>query len=328
MQIVRGVLAVVAVVVLGAVPLSAAQSDLGIVKRISTPASGIYPTSFEVIVTNYGPDAAGAITVTDTLSPGSVFELFLFGGMTPGPWVCTFTPPSQSTSVSCTHPGPIPAGNSVILPLHVYSPPGRSENCARASHAAANSDPDTTNNEDCTCTDVKRCRNVSIDLSTGTRNGQTLNIGESDDDWMVVGTPSGIGTNAPAKVVGEYHAGFVDAPPANWISATNPFAEAEGDYIYETSFRLSGERYGNCALRLEYASDNEVQFFLDGALIGQNLSTDSSAFTQLHSAASFVSTDAGTHTLRARVHNGGGPTSLLVRGSVQCSCSGFLDIYY
>jgi Domain of unknown function DUF11 len=305
--------------------LQAAQADLVITKRVKTQPSGVFPADFDVVVTNYGPDAAGAVTITDTLAPGAFFDIFLFVNPPPAPWVCTFTPSGQPTSVSCTHPGPIPVGTSVSLPVSVVAGKGRYENCAQVMHAVgSNSDPDATNDRDCACTDFKACRDISVDLSTGTRGSQQMTVGDSDDDWVVVATPQGPAGNLPAKVVGKTHAGFVDALPANWISATNPHATPFGDYIYDLNFTLGNERYLTCIVGLEYASDNDVQFLLDGQLIAQTVNADTSAFTQLHSKLVF-GPSAGPHTLRAHVNNEGGPTSLLVHGSLFCSCNTFID---
>lgn len=307
-----------------AVPLCAATSDLEIIKRVTRPGFGVFPVVYDISVTNYGPDAAGAIAVTDTLTPGTYFDIDFQIGPPPAPWVCTFTPVSEpATSVTCEHPGPLAVGATVSLPVALWVPDGLSENCA-AVRSLAGSDPAAANNTSCTCTTKPECRDISIDISTGTRNGQMLNPGDSDDDWVVISTPSGSGVNAPAKVVGKYHSGFVSADPANWISAANPQPQDQGDYAYELKFSLGGKRYLDCGLSMDYASDNDITFFLDGAPLAQTVNAGSSAFTKLRPRRRNVF-PAGQHTLRAQVHNSGGPTSLIVKGTFFCTCFFFID---
>jgi hypothetical protein len=308
-----------------AVQVSAGSADLAVVKRLVTAPSGIFPAQYEVAVTNYGPDPAGSVTVTDTLVPNLTFDIDLYINPAPAPWVCTFSGGPPATTVSCTHPGPLAVGNTVSFTVGLLtSEPGRYENCANVALSGGDSDPDTANNRDCACGDFKRCRDIAIDISTGVKGTQSLPIGANDDDWVVVSTPTAPSTSAPAKVVGKYHSGFVDAPPANWIASANPHPFNTGDYVYELKYSTGTERFTDCAISMDYASDNAVTFTIDGQPLAQNLAMDHTAFTSLHGRTWYV--PAGTHALRARVKNDGGPTSLLVKGNIFCACYYFLDI--
>jgi hypothetical protein len=303
-----------------------AASDLGIIKRLVVAPSGVFAAEYEISVTNYGPDATGAVTVTDTPGSGMGFSIEFLSNPAPAPWVCTFNSQTSPTSVACTHPGPIAVGNSVSLPISFLAlTAGRYENCAQVAHAGSVTDPDTSNNGDCACADFKPCRDITIDVSTGTHNGQMLGIGTNDDDWTVVSTPLGNAANAPAKVVGPFHGGFVTSPPANWISASNPQSTDVGDYRYRLRYSTSSQRFLTCIISIDYASDNEVFFDIDGNPIAQNVASDQTAFTTMHNRTWFA--PEGTHTLNARVHNDGGPTSLFVHGVVFCSCNTFIDLF-
>lgn len=310
--------------VLTAAPCLAAQADLGIVKRLVTAPSGVFAAQYEISVTNYGPDAVGPIFVTDTPGPNLAFDIdFIINGA-PSPWVCTFDGP-PATTVTCIHPGPLAVGNTVTMPIGIAALSlGRHENCASVSLGkVGNTDPDVSNNTDCACTDFKACRDVAIDISTGTAGSVQLNPGASDPDWVVVSTPTATAPNTPAIVVGEYQSHFVDAPPANWISSAFPQPQTSGDYVYELKYSTGSERYLNCIINMDYASDNGVTFTVDGYPLAQNLATDHTAFTMLHPRTWFI--PSGTHTIRARVKNNGGPTSLLVKGSIFCSCYSYID---
>lgn len=310
-----------------ATQLSAGSTDLGIAKRLITTPSGIFPAEYEIAVTNYGPDPAGPFTVTDSLPANLSFDIDFIINPAPAPWVCTFTGGPPATSVSCTYPGPLANGNTITFQIAIVvlgQQFGRYDNCASVSLAGGNTDPDATNNQDCACTDYKLCRNVTIDISTGTSGNQSLPVGASDDDWVVVSTPTTSSSSTPAKVVGKYHQGFVDALPANWIASNNPHPADVGDYVFEFRYSTGRQRFTDCVINMDYASDNAVVFTLDGQPLAQNLATDHTAFTMLHGRTRYV--PSGTHTLRARVRNDGGPTSLLVKGQIFCACYFFIDI--
>lgn len=306
--------------------MQAGSADLGIIKRLVTPQSGIYAAEYEVSVTNYGPDPAGSITVTDTPDANLTFDIDFFINPAPAPWVCTFSGGPPATSVSCTHPGPLAVGNTLTLRVGIVTLQGqfgRYENCASVALGGGDSDPEPANNHDCACADFKECHSIVIDISTGAIGDQQLAIGAADDDWRVVATPQGP-ANAAATVVGPTHAGFVNAPPANWISSANPSPSSVGDHVFELKYDTGRERFTDCGINMDYASDNAVTFTIDGQPLAQNLATDHTAFTTLHGRTWYV--PSGAHTLRARVRNDGGPTSLLVNGKIFCACYFFIDL--
>ncbi len=207
----------------------------------------------------------------------------------------------------------------VVLPIAVQSnATGTFENCAVVT---CDGDPNPENNEDCVCTNFRRCdADVDIDISSGVSNGQSLADGSPDGDWQVATLPSG--TPAPAIVVPEHHAGFADAPPAKWLSLTNPHSEISGQFAYTYAFALPPELTGQtCSLALQYAADNYATVSLDGTAVSSIPNTNtSSTFTTLTSYAGSFTATAGAHTLVIVVGNNSGPTSLLVNGAIRCTC--------
>jgi uncharacterized repeat protein (TIGR01451 family) len=293
------------------------NTDLRLRKVVTTPQLGAAPAKFDLVVTNVGTADSGPITLTDTLPPGLWYDTT---AATPSPWLCTYLPAgSQPNYVVCTHPGPLAIGNSVVLPLAVQSnATGSFENCAVVT---CDGDPNPENNEDCACTNFKQCdAGVDIDISSGVSNGQALAAGSADGDWQVATLPGG--TPAASIVVPKYHSGFADAPPAQWLSLTNPQSEDEGEFAYTYAFALPPELTGQtCSLALQYAADNYATVSLDGSAISSIPNNDSSSnFTATTSASTSFTATAVAHALQIIVGNTGGPTSLLVNGTIHCSC--------
>jgi len=132
------------VIVLAAVRLAAQSADLRLTK-INTGSS------FAITVTNFGPSPAGSFVVEDSMPAPAHFALQKI----PAPWVCT--PATPSSTLKCTHPGPLKVGNSATLRLRFVADTAASDfvNCARVSHVVAQLDPNPANDRDCACVDVR-----------------------------------------------------------------------------------------------------------------------------------------------------------------------------
>lgn len=292
-------------------------ADLGLTKTTSSKGP-----SFVMTVTNYGPNTApGPIVITDSMPSPARFVT----QVVPAPWTCT--PAFPTSSVTCTHPGPLTPGNSVVLQLRYSQDNSQSDflNCASVSVKGI-LDPNERNNRDCACVDVTRCRDVLIDLTTGRENGANLAVNTPDNDWQYV--PSS-GATIPSTT-----ANWPWTPPSGSPGTfVNPAAApggravqlAGGAHTYVNTFTL-GSGWGDhqCKLVLRFGADNSVAFLLDGVAI-PNAQTpagntnSSTAWTQLTTVS--VPVTSGTHKITANVNNQSfGYTGLYVNGEVSCRC--------
>jgi hypothetical protein len=291
-------------------------ADLGLTKTAISKGP-----SFVMTVTNYGPNTApGPIVITDSMPLPARFP----NQVVPAPWTCT--PAFPTASVTCTHPGPLTPGNSVVLQLRYTQDNSQTDflNCASVS-AKGILDPDERNNRDCACVDVTRCRDVLIDLTTGRENGANLAVNTPDNDWQYV--PSS-GAAIPSTT-----ANWPWIPPSGSPGTfVNPAAApgghavqlGSGTHTYVNTFTLgSGWGEHQCKLVLRFGADNSVAFLLDGVAI-PNAQTPAAntnlpaAWLQLTTVS--VPVTSGTHKITAKVNNQSGYTGLYVNGEVQCRC--------
>lgn len=291
------------------------RPDLRIVKTVATPPQGASPAVFDLVVTNAGTSTSGPFTVTDVLTPPAFFDTSNLG--TQAPWVCTSFPAVSPTYLTCTHPGPLAAGNSAILQVQVQSPaPGELENCASVS---CDGDPNEENNEDCACTDFKPCNPVSIDISTGADDGVKFPDGTPDPAWTVA-----FGGNAPVAATTTSLSAWTTASNAQWIGAQDPPDEIVGitSYDYTFDFVLGHDMAGrNCFLSFGYAADNDVTITLDSTQIAQLTGGTSANFGSLHPASFSFTGSSGPHTLKATVSDDGAYTGFLLQGRLTCECT-------
>ena len=294
------------------------RPDLRIVKTVASAPQGTAPAVFDVVVTNTGTTGSGPFTVTDVLTPPAFFDPSNLPGQTP--WVCNTFPAVNPTYLTCTHPGPLAVGNSVILQVQVQSPnPGELVNCASVS---CDGDPNEENNEDCACTDFKPCHPVTIDISTGSEDGGALAPGTPDPDWQLVSAPPPVGAPKPA-VTTTRDIAWVPAPPTSeWISGGNPPSyDAGTPYVYRFDFALGHDMTGRrCFIDFRYAADNNLVLTLDGAPVVTLPGFVPSNFTTLHTHSGTFVGSFGTHTLEAVVDNDFGPSGLLIDGTIRCTC--------
>lgn len=302
---------------------SSPSADLRVAKALtSSPLVG-QPAQFSIVVTNLGPQTVTTpIVVTDSM-PGGTVSVAAGQPL----WTCTPAGPT----IQCTHAGPLSPGNSFILFVDAQSPPGERRNCAAAKAQMA--DPNSRNNEDCTCAEFHPCREVNIDLTTGRDNGTALSVGSFDGDWSVVAVPSTFEQTGQAWI-GHPQIAWYNATTSNaaWISArpnppTNSVARSPGSYTYVFQFAVPPEwTKGKCTLRFTYAVDNTVAFTLNGTQVASLANPAAFGVLQPYITHSFTPV-AGTNALTAVVSNQGSiqvgsATGLLVIGTVSCSCGG------
>ena len=121
--------------------VTSSRSDLTIDKKAAASGAAGTLDTYELTVTNNGPDTdPGPITVSDNLNACLTYDGYSGNG-----WNCS----QSGTTVTCTHQGPLPAGQSLDLELQVS--PSRAcgdkiRNCAEVKSMA---DADHTNNESC-----------------------------------------------------------------------------------------------------------------------------------------------------------------------------------
>ncbi|HEX3131721.1 MAG TPA: hypothetical protein VH394_30575, partial [Thermoanaerobaculia bacterium] len=293
----------VVIVFLAASAFAQAQSpsaDLQLTKILTTPPLG-GPAQFSLVVTDLGPQTINTpIAISDSM-PGGTLSAALGQPL----WTCT--PPGPT--VQCAHAGPLSPGNSFILLIDAQSSPGDRRNCAAAKTQMA--DPNSMNNEDCTCVEFQPCHSVSIDLTTGRENGAALPIGSFDGDWSVAAVPSTF-EQTGLTWIGNPNVAWYNASTNNaaWISArpnppTNSVAMSPGSYTYTFNFAVHPEwTKRSCALRFTYAADNTVSFTLNGAQVVSQ--TNPAAFNALqpYITYSFIPV-AGTNSFTAVVSNNG-----------------------
>ena len=162
---------------------------------------------------------------------------------------------------------------------------------------------------------------MSTNLSTGrAAAGIAIPYGLPDPRWVITSTPTGL--PSAAFVVRPNPGFWTSTSGADWLSASGAVtgdpsaAEPAGAYTYTTRFVVVSSA---AALSLQYATDDSVQFRLNGVLIGSG--GVQHAFTSLtYSGSAFVD---GVNTLEARVTNnaysGINPEGLLLSGALtQC----------
>ncbi len=288
-------------------------ADLQIVKSVGVVPHGGSGGTFVIVVTNNGPgQAAGPIVINDTMTgPATIV------GPAPTGFVCTGIP---GTAVTCTSAGSLNAGQSLTLTFNTSANPGASgmaQNCATVrSNSKDNND---SNNRDCTCMDFKKCFGTTIDISTGSNNGNAIPIGANDSHWNVV-PPSG--GSAPAIAIVQQATTWIPAPAGTqWISSSATATDV-GTYAYTLNFNLGNDWPNrNCTLSLQWAADNDLVLKLGSTQIATSISSSSfNSFNTLHNVTVPVTPSTGLHTITANVFNSGGPTGLLVSGKVICSC--------
>ncbi|MDZ5623023.1 DUF11 domain-containing protein [Nocardioides sp. HM23] len=148
---------------------TAVQADLGVVKEckpdVAMPAgeTGIC----DIVVTNFGPNAAEAVKLVDRHVSNGTFE---FGTITTSAGSCTSTPDPQvqQGTVTCNL-GTVGAGDSVIIRVEVTADEPQDINDV-ATVTSTTADPDLSNNQARDGIEVIAAADLSI-TKTGDLNG-------------------------------------------------------------------------------------------------------------------------------------------------------------
>lgn len=125
------------------------KPDLTITKKPEGALQAGGTGAYQVVVSNIGSGPApGPIIVTDTLGLGLTYL-----GASGAGWTCS----ASGSTVTCTHPGPVPAGGSlppITIHVAVAKDAQKVENCARV-RMEQGSDANPTNDTICIGTPVK-----------------------------------------------------------------------------------------------------------------------------------------------------------------------------
>lgn len=83
-------------------------------------------------------------------------------------------------------------------------------------------------------------------------------IGATDPHWLI--TPPGATSTVPALIESNHSAWAANDSSSSWISpdATGTDSQPAGDYIYKTTFNLSGYRPSSASLSMSLYADNQV----------------------------------------------------------------------
>jgi hypothetical protein len=163
--------------------------------------------------------------------------------------------------------------------------------------------------------------------STGVDDfGNVLPDTQTDTHYTLVGTPANYtGTTAMAidesggwPVGGNAWIGDTGNNGSRWIVPTgtrDPITYLEGDYVFETTFDLTGFDHNTAEINGQWAADNDAtDIILNGVSLGLSTTGEYKNWTDFVINSGFI---AGVNTLQFVVHNnpwsgGENPTGLRV----------------
>lgn len=173
---------------------------------------------------------------------------------------------------------------------------------------------------------------VTMDLSTGTTNGNTNVVGAVDPKWKLISAPTGGPVSGNLYSRGPY-GGFWDTPaaPATWVtpwnnngSFTSVGNAVQGDYHYGVTFNVPAG-YSNITVSGVCRADDEGTVSMGM----QNMGTPLCHFSGPIGTFSFSGNAGSSNTLDVKVHNGpptisrgvtSDPTGLMVQAKVTATC--------
>jgi uncharacterized repeat protein (TIGR01451 family) len=271
--------------------------------------------TFEIVVTNKGTGDCRAPTyVTDTFSAG----LGYVSGGASG-WVPSGGPTSPVTFTNNSLSLAPNQSSSFFVTYNVTGPPpDKITNCA-----TVNNKNDTYPKNNTACLDeplVSPCKDVTIDLSTGT--GQS--------PWTVERPSTTIFGPAYSMTAANLPFPWVSLAGANWIQpwgSSSPHLEAGGFYTYRWQFSLGPpSQYSTISIDGQFAADNRVEFFLNLQQTGISCTPNCFASSNPLNISLPLPFQNGNNTLDAKVYNNpesGGlptPTGLVVKATLRAIC--------
>jgi hypothetical protein len=133
----------------------------------------------------------------------------------------------------------------------------------------------------------------------------------ADAHYLLIAAPAGYTTAMTGNGANDF-AWLADGPNSRWIGVTSWLAEwtTPGNYIYRTTFDLSGMVPSSATISLSIASDNNCDVYLNGVHTG--ITSPFAGFTSFSTYSISSGFHAGVNTLDFNVYNGGNPTGLRV----------------
>ena len=198
-------------------PAAAATADFGL--SITGPASVVAGANavYTMVVTNLGPSAASAVTVTDQVTGATVSSTTTSQG------ACTIA----STSINCNL-GSIAAGNNVKITV-TLKPTTQTTNQASVSSSAIDPNP-ANNNANVTTTVIPLNQTTDVQLTGSAQNGGPAITASDTFTWQIKNAQSlaanGVhftSTLAPGMVFQSINSNLgatCSAPPSNSAGAT------------------------------------------------------------------------------------------------------------
>lgn len=188
--------------------VTAAQSDLGLTKTGPPTAGPGGPITWTLTVTNFGPDAASNLVVTDTLPPGAAFQA---AGSSSG---CALTGTSGGSQIVTCTAASLANGATLAFTIAATAPTVTGPATNTATVSSGSSDPAPNNNNAVFTTNVITAADLKLDKSgpvsaePGTTFAYTLtvqNLGPSaaPDVTVTDFLPTGMT--------------YVGAPDPNWV---------------------------------------------------------------------------------------------------------------
>ena len=159
-----------------------------------------------------------------------------------------------------------------------------------------------------------QCAIIPTLFSTGVdSSGNPLSVGSIDPHYQLIAYPSGSGYSSSSFVADTSQppldtAWVSPGTSARWIGPTTdvinmPSATTTGDYIYETTFDLTGFDHTSAVITGQWTTDDTgPQILLNGVDTGFSI-TGTGAFSILHNFTLNSGFQSGLNTLQFKVNN-------------------------
>jgi uncharacterized repeat protein (TIGR01451 family) len=183
----------------------ATSADLALVKTGPPTVTAGGSVTYQLVVTNNGPSAAAAVSVTDTLPAGVTFVSAIGAG-----WTCTN---NGDISVTCTVPSLAAGATAPTITLVVTAPPQATTLTNTASVSSTTNDPAPGNNTSSVTTGV----GASADLAL-VKTGPATVVAGGAVTYILTATNAGPSDAVAVSVTDTLPAGvtFVSATGTGW----------------------------------------------------------------------------------------------------------------